>query len=100
MLNEILMDNPEVNKLKIIIADFKKYDKERKEYYANVLVELGQLKSYVEELEESEDIKIAKLRRKIKAQKAAIKSLTCCNNLLKSKLEKCETELKKISLMK
>lgn len=93
MLNETLMDNPEVNKLKIIIANFKKYDKERKEYYANVLVELGQLKSYVEELEESEDIKIAKLRRKIKAQKATIKSLTDCNNLLKSKLKKYENTI-------
>lgn len=93
MLNETLMDNPEVNKLKIIIANFKKYDKERKEYYANVLVELGQLKSYVEELEESEDIKIAKLRRKVKAQKAAIKFLTGCNNLLKSKLEKYENTI-------
>ena len=90
MLNEILLDQDkiELNKLKIAIAKFKEYDKERKEYYANVLVELGQLKSYIEELEESEDIKIVKLRNKVKAQKAAIKYLTQYNNVLKSKLEK------------
>lgn len=89
MLNEILLDQDkiELNKLKIAIAKFKEYDKERKEYYANVLVELGQLKSYIEELEESEDIKIVKLRRKVKAQKAAIKYLTECNNILKAKLD-------------
>ena len=93
MLNETLMDNPEVNRLKIIISKFKEYDKERKEYYANALIELGQLKSYVEELEESEDIKIVKLRRKIKAQKAAIKFLTDFNNILKLKLEKYENTI-------
>lgn len=88
MLNETLMDNPEVNRLKFVISKFKEYDKERKAYYANALIELGQLKSYVEELEESEDIKIAKLRRKIKAQRASIRRLTDCNDLLKSELEK------------
>ena len=51
MLNETLMDNPEVNRLKFVISKFKEYDKERKAYYANALIELGQLKSYVEELE-------------------------------------------------
>ena len=41
MLNETLMDNPEVNRLKFVIAKFKEYDKERKAYYANALISLN-----------------------------------------------------------
>lgn len=45
----------EVMKLKLAIEHFKKYDKERKEYYKQAMIELGQLRSYVEELESNSD---------------------------------------------
>ena len=56
-----------ISRLKSTIAEFKKYDKERKEYYSKVLVEYGQLKSYIEELEDSD-----KKARKINNQKREI----------------------------
>ncbi|MGM9531324.1 hypothetical protein [Intestinibacter sp.] len=57
MLNEDLLDpkDKEIVTLKLKIANlkkaidkFKKYDKERKEYYRNALVELGELKEFIE----------------------------------------------------
>lgn len=44
-------DQKEILKLKLAIQHFKKYDNERKEYYKQAMIELGQLRSYVEELE-------------------------------------------------
>lgn len=52
-------------RLKECIAAFKKYDNERKLYYANKLVELGQLQSYIQELEESPAQKIKNLRQEL-----------------------------------
>lgn len=54
MLNEDFFDSKDktIILLKRKIEDFKKYDAERKQYYANSLQELGALKSYVEELED------------------------------------------------
>ena len=51
--------------LKECISAFKKYDNERKLYYANKLVELGQLQSYIQELEESPAQKIKTLRQEL-----------------------------------
>jgi signal recognition particle GTPase len=56
-MNEILISETDKLKCKIAglqdaIKAFKKYDKERKQYYSQTLVKLGQLESYVEELEE------------------------------------------------
>lgn len=68
MLNEDLI-NPkgiEIAKLKLAIENFKKYDAERKKYYANSLQRLGELESYVEELETNSVI--PKLKKKIEAQ--------------------------------
>lgn len=68
MLNKDLI-NPkdiEVAKLKLAIENFKKYDAERKKYYANSLQRLGELESYVEELEANSVI--PKLKKKIEAQ--------------------------------
>ena len=52
-------------RLKECISAFKKYDNERKLYYANKLVELGQLQSYIQELEESPAQKIKTLRQEL-----------------------------------
>ena len=72
MLNEDLFEekDKEILKLKALIEHFKKYDSNRKQYYADALVELGQLRTYVSELEDTD-----KKAKKIKAQKLAIKNL-------------------------
>lgn len=72
MLNEDLFEekDKEILKLKALIERFKKYDSDRKQYYADVLIELGQLRTYVSELEDTD-----KKAKKIKAQKLAIKNL-------------------------
>lgn len=72
MLNEDLFEekDKEILKLKALIERFKKYDSNRKQYYADVLVELGQLRTYVSELEDTD-----KKAKKIKAQKLVIKNL-------------------------
>ena len=72
MLNEDLFEekDKEILKLKALIERFKKYDSNRKQYYASALVELGQLRTYVSELEDTD-----KKAKKIKTQKLAIKNL-------------------------
>ena len=72
MLNEDLFEekDKEILKLKALIERFKKYDSNRKQYYADVLVELGQLRTYILELEDTD-----KKAKKIKAQKQFIKNL-------------------------
>ena len=66
MLNEDLIDNIEVIKLKQTINAFKKYDDERKKYISKLEIEIGELKSYIEEIES--DLGIEKLRTKVKNQ--------------------------------
>ena len=66
MLNKDLMDNPEVVRLKLTIDSFKKYDIERKEYISNLEFRIGQLESYVEELESDRDIQSLMEKNKIK----------------------------------
>lgn len=72
MLNEDLFEekDKEILKLKALIERFKKYDSNRKQYYADALVELGQLRTYVSELEDTD-----KKAKKIKTQKLVIKNL-------------------------
>lgn len=68
MLNKDLI-NPkdiEIARLKLVIESFKKYDTERKKYYASSLQRLGELESYVEELEANSVI--PKLKKKIDEQ--------------------------------
>lgn len=69
MLNEELI-NPkdiEIAKLKLVIENFKKYDKERKQYYSKSLQRLGELESYVQELESNSVI--SSLKEKIETQR-------------------------------
>lgn len=59
MLNKKLFDNPkdaEIARLKMCIERFKEYDKERKEYYAKKMQRLGELESYVQELDTETEI--------------------------------------------
>lgn len=69
MLNKELVDPRDLTiaKLKQTIEDFKKYDSERKQYYASLEIEVGKLKAYIEELKSEKGVD--KLRKKIKEQK-------------------------------
>lgn len=66
MLNEDLLDpkEREIIKLKLenerlkdTILSFKRYDEERKKYYSDLAVKVGELESYIEELEQGKTIK-------------------------------------------
>ena len=61
------------------IDKFKKYDKDRKEYYAKSMQRLGQLESYISELENDKDSPVSvikKLEEKIASQKDEIRTLS------------------------
>lgn len=54
MINKKLFDDPkdaEIARLKMCIEKFKEYDKERKDYYAKKMRRLGELESFVQEIE-------------------------------------------------
>ena len=75
ILNEELLDpkereivklNLKINRLKKTIKDFKEYDAERKKYYSELATKVGELESYIEELENG--TALIKLRKKCKEQ--------------------------------
>ena len=57
----------------MIIEKFKKYDKDRTEFYANKMQRLGELESYVIELEEKSET--GKLEAKIKDLRSQLSTL-------------------------
>ena len=66
MLNEKLFEDPkdaEIARLKMTIEKFKEYDKERKKYYADKMQRLGELESYVQEIDT--ETEIGKLKEEI-----------------------------------
>ena len=71
-MNPDLLDPREVmiGRLKSKIEAFKKYDEERKSYYREALIKLGELESLIDESDPER-----KLRDKIKNQKKVIQSL-------------------------
>lgn len=80
MINEDLLDPKdreicklklEINRLKQVIEKFKEYDKERKEYYRNSLIELGELREFIES-----DNVTYKMQQKIKSYKAQITGMS------------------------
>ena len=86
MLNEDLIDNIEVVKLKQTINAFKKYDDERKKYISKLETKIGQLESYINELEADKDTQ--GLRRKIKNQAEQLHTLNQMIHLSKITKEK------------
>lgn len=65
MLNENLFDDPkdaEIARLKLCISRFKEYDQKRKQFYADKLQRLGELESYVQELESGTVVETLKKR--------------------------------------
>lgn len=73
MLNKELFDDPkdaEIARLKMTIEKFKEYDKKRKKYYADKMQRLGELESYMDELDNETGIgklkeTITKLRKEV-----------------------------------
>lgn len=66
MLNKKLFDDPkdaEIARLKMTIEKFKGYDRERKKYYADKMQRLGELESYVQEIDT--ETEIGKLKSQI-----------------------------------
>lgn len=98
MLNEELFFDKkdlEIAKLKQSIARFKKYDKNRNQNHKKEIkelkIEIGKLKSYIEELESDKDLE--KLKTKIKNQREVILSLERkihCSKLEESRLLELE----------
>lgn len=82
MLNADLFQDKkdrEIARLKLTIEHFKKYDEERKEYYAEKMNRLEQLESYISELENDKDSPVSvikKLEEKIASQKDEIRTLS------------------------
>lgn len=75
-MNEILLDPKDLKiaKLKQAIECFKKYDKERKEYYKEAMLRLGEYESLLDEASDCNEI-VKKLRKRVKYQKDAIRGL-------------------------
>lgn len=74
MLNEDLFTAEDLKtlqsrivKLEKIVADFRKYDEERKQYYKDIVVKAGQLEAYLHELEDADEkVKlISRLKKQI-----------------------------------
>lgn len=93
MTNEGKIDIKDIRILQLehCIEKFKEYDNKRKEYCSNILRELGELKSYVEELEDTNH-----LASKCIKQKRELKRLHNIINLKKIS----EIEVKDITLKK
>lgn len=76
MLNKDLFDSAkdaEIAKLKQTIERFKAYDKQRQEYYSSSIQRLGELESYISELEDSK--RSDNLEAVISQQRATIRHL-------------------------
>ena len=76
MLNQDLFDSAkdaEIAKLKQVIERFKAYDKKRQEYYSSSIQRLGELESYISELEDSK--RSNNLEAVISQQRATIRHL-------------------------
>lgn len=109
MLNEDLFldqKDKEIARLKAIIEQFKKYDKERKEYYSSKLIRLGQLESYVQEINNSiedkdeKDKTILRLNQIIHNQRTELRSLQKIMSQKNIDIEQEKENLETIDLVK
>lgn len=85
VLNEELLTphQIEVYRLTRKIESFKKYDRERKEYYKNILFEYGQLKAFVEEIKDGNEY-IKSLESQLKIMRNNFESIKGENTKLRS----------------
>lgn len=76
MLNKELIDPKDLKiiRLEQTIKKFKEYDKERKEYYAEAMVRLGEYESLFDEVTDCNGI-VEKLKKKINNQTKEIRNL-------------------------
>ena len=91
MLNEKLFDDPkdaEIARLKMTIEKFKEYDEERKKYYADNIQRLGELESYVQELEAGTAVET--LKKKINELHDKVRFLS--KTIQARKIEETRTE--------
>ena len=109
MLNEDLFldqKDKEIARLKATIEQFKKYDKERKEYYSSKLIRLGQLESYVQESNNSiedkdeKDKTILRLNQIIHNQRTELRSLQKIMSRKNINIEQEKENLETIDLIK
>lgn len=93
MINEKLIDKDRlIYCLNRKIEDFKKYDEDRKKYYSQSLRRLGELESFLEEMESIEGkTMVEKLRVKIDSQKRMIRSLEAKLRILNISNEEIES---------
>lgn len=67
---QILELKAKISKLEDTIEAFKKYDKQRKEYYSSLSKKVGELESYISELEDTN--RLARLNKIYKQQLTAL----------------------------
>ena len=119
MLNEDLLTPNEIeiyklkkkiSKLEKIIQDFKEYDAKRKEYYKDLEIKVGQLESYIEEIEDTSKIlelnkkyreQLSILNKKVYLNKIAELSdgeitILFTNNTLREQLKDRDSEIKRL----
>lgn len=66
MINKSLIGDEkdqEIARLKMVIEKFKAYDRKRKEYYSSKMIKLGQLESYIQEIDSCEKDRIISLKK-------------------------------------
>lgn len=77
MLNEELFEDKkdaEIARLRLAIKKFKKYDNERRKYYSDKMMRLGELESYVQELDAKTEI--GKLKQTIGTLQGQVRKLS------------------------
>lgn len=81
-----------IGSLEKILNKFKKYDEERKQYYKDLAIRVGELESELSEYQDKED-PTGKLQRKVSEQRKKIKQLEALFSI------KDKEELKDIDLI-
>lgn len=107
---KILRLRNKVSKLEKTIQDFKEYDAKRKEYYKDLEIKVGQLESYIEEIEDTSKIlelnkkyreQLSILNKKVYLNKIAELSdgeitILFTNNTLREQLKDRDSEIKRL----
>lgn len=95
MINKTLIGDEkdqEIARLKMAIEKFKEYDKKRKEYYSNKMVRLGQLESYMQELDSKSHDEICYIKSKEENRK--LKKIIEASKIDVDKVDISNVELK------
>jgi hypothetical protein len=107
---EIYKLKKKISKLEKTIQDFKEYDAKRKEYYKDLEIKVGQLESYIEEIEDTSKIlelnkkyreQLSILNKKVYLNKIAELSdgeitILFTNNTLREQLKDRDSEIKRL----